>query len=105
MYKIFEQWLIFFVVSALVISTVGTIGYAQDPSMKHFNKESERGGAKMAADLVFLRPVGIIATVIGTAVFVVSSPFSIIGKNSEEASEKLIKKPARFTFQRPLGDF
>lgn len=105
MYKILKHWFVFFIIVALVMTTVGTVGYAQDPSMKNFYKESERSGAKMAADIVLLRPIGIIATAIGTAVFIVSSPFSIIGKNSEEASEELIKKPARYTFKRPLGDF
>jgi hypothetical protein len=105
MYKILKQWFVFFVISAVMVSTIGTVGYAQDPSMNHFYKKPERDGAKMAADLVFLRPVGIIATALGTALFIVSSPFSILGDNSEEASEELIKKPARYTFKRPLGDF
>ena len=105
MYRILKQWFIFFVISAVVVSTSGIVGHAQDPSMGQFYKKSERNGAKMAADLVFLRPAGVVATALGTALFIVSSPFTILGDNTEEASEELIKKPGRFTFKRPLGDF
>ena len=107
MYKISKHGFIFFVILALVvsISTVSDVGYAQDFSMGNSYHSSERSGAKMAADIVFLRPVGIVATALGTALFIVSSPFSVLGNNSEEAEENLIKKPGRFTFKRPLGDF
>jgi hypothetical protein len=47
----------------------------------------------------------VVATAIGTVFFVVSLPFSAAGGNIDIASEKLVKKPARFTFKRPLGEF
>lgn len=67
--------------------------------------DEENSGALMTADLVLARPLGIVATVVGCAVFVVSLPFSILGGNTKQASEKLIKEPAAFTFARPLGEF
>ncbi|MBW2073094.1 MAG: hypothetical protein JRI89_17840 [Deltaproteobacteria bacterium] len=57
----------------------------------------------MTFDLIVLRPVGLAATVIGTAVFIVSLPFSAMGGNTNEAAEKLISEPAKYTFSRPLG--
>jgi len=59
----------------------------------------------MAADLVVLRPLGIVATALGAAVHVVGLIFSIPGGNSSESAQILVKDPAKFTFVRPLGDF
>jgi len=105
MYKILKQWVIFFVIATLVILTAGTVGYSQASSEKLSYNESDQSGEKMAADVVFLRPAGLIATALGACVFIVSSPFSILGKNIEEAYVDLVKKPAMYTFKRPLGDF
>jgi hypothetical protein len=55
------------------------------------------------ADGLLLRPGGLVATVVGTAVFVVTLPFSIPTKSVDKAAQKLIVDPARYTFVRPLG--
>jgi hypothetical protein len=59
----------------------------------------------MIVDVVLARPLGLVTTVAGAALFIVSLPFSALGKNTGAAYEKLVKRPAVFTFQRPLGDF
>ncbi len=59
---------------------------------------------KMAAEVV-VRPLGLAATVIGGAVFIVTSPFSLLGGNVEPAFNYLVADPFTFTFNRPLGDF
>ena len=59
----------------------------------------------MAADVALARPVGAVATVAGFALFLVSSPFSALGGNSQEAWESLVVSPATYTFKRPLGHF
>lgn len=61
--------------------------------------------AVMAADLILVRPLGFLATLAGSAVFIVSIPFSAIGGNTEEAWESLVVSPATYTFKRPLGGF
>lgn len=60
--------------------------------------------AAMAVDAVLGRPFGLAATVVGTGLFFVSLPFSILGGNSDKAFEKLVVAPGRFTFARPLGE-
>jgi len=60
---------------------------------------------KMAGDALIARPLGIAATLIGGALFVVSLPFSALGGNTESAYEYLLVDPFRFTFDRPLGEF
>jgi hypothetical protein len=62
-------------------------------------------GAMMTADLALARPVGAVATVTGFALFLVSSPFSLLGGNADEAWEQLVVAPASYTFKRPLGHF
>ena len=63
----------------------------------------EPGAAAMALDLLVARPFGLIITTVGTAVFLVSLPFSAAGGNVNNASEKLVLGPARETFVRCLG--
>src|SRR5215471_6577025 len=54
-------------------------------------------------DGLLLRPGGLVATVVGTAVFVVTLPFSIPTKSVDKAAQKLVVDPAKYTFVRPLG--
>ena len=61
--------------------------------------------AAMAVDLIVVRPLGLVATLGGSVVFLVSLPFSALGGNSEDAMESLVVSPATFTFKRPLGGF
>jgi hypothetical protein len=65
---------------------------------------TEPGGVAMAGDLLIVRPLCFVGLVLGTVVFVVSSPFSAIGGNIRQAAEKLVKEPATYTFVRPLGE-
>jgi hypothetical protein len=59
----------------------------------------------MIFDFILVRPIGIVATVVGSVFYVVSLPFSLLGENSDEASQALVKDPAAYTFSRPLGEF
>jgi len=65
--------------------------------------EEERNGGEMVADALVARPIGLVITGLGIATFVVSLPFSWLGGNVDEAAEKLVKGPARATFDRCLG--
>ncbi len=61
-------------------------------------------GMRMMADAFFVRPVMLVGTVLGTATFLVSLPFSALGGNTGEAWEHLVVEPAAYTFARPLGE-
>ena len=72
----------------------------------HGNGLGVSGSAEsMVADVVIARPIGLVTTVVGSAVYVVSLPFSLLGGNEKQAREKLVKEPIVFTFKRPLGEF
>ena len=60
-------------------------------------------GEAIAGDIVFVRPFGFLATVLGTGLFFVSLPFSIPSGSVGSAAKALIAEPAQYTFRRPLG--
>lgn len=64
----------------------------------------DRGG-DMAVDLVVVRPLGIVATVIGTAGFVLALPFTVPSGSTEDTAREWVVAPFEYTFNRPLGDF
>lgn len=57
----------------------------------------------MTGDALFVRPVLLAATVVGSAVYLVSLPFSLLGGNAKEAGDVLVAGPAKATFVRCLG--
>jgi len=57
----------------------------------------------MAGDLLVARPVGLALTVGGTAVWLVSLPFTLLSGHVGEAAETLIVGPGEATFMRCLG--
>ena len=61
---------------------------------------------------VFLRPLGALEIIAGTAAFVVLSPLTAIASIPSleksafvELADVLIVKPVKFTFARPVGDY
>jgi len=57
----------------------------------------------MAGDLIVARPIGLVMTVAGAAVFVVSLPFTLLAGSVSESAEKLVMGPGEATFVRCLG--
>jgi hypothetical protein len=55
-------------------------------------------------DLLFGRPIGLIALGLGGVTYVLTLPVTIPFGWREKASEALVKKPYRFTFERELGE-
>jgi len=57
----------------------------------------------MTGDVLLVRPLTLVATVIGAGLFVVSLPFSALGGNVGEAGNTLVATPFKATFMRCLG--
>jgi len=55
-------------------------------------------------DLLIARPIGIIAGIAGTGVFIVTLPFTIPTKSVDKASKMLITDPMHFSFSRQFPD-
>jgi hypothetical protein len=56
-------------------------------------------------DVLIIRPVALVGTVLGTALFIVALPFSIPSGSVKMTARKLIVAPFKYTFTRPLGEF
>jgi hypothetical protein len=86
---------------AIVLSLfIALPGFAQPET--HTYPAAPSAGA-IIGDLFLARPAGLVATVVGTAVFIVALPFSLPSRSVDSAAQALVVKPATFTFVRPLG--
>lgn len=92
----------------LVILLVSSSSWAGSSVDYHYSGgyfgESGSGEA-MALDAVIIRPIGLVTTVAGSAIYTISLPFSLLGGNEKAAREMLVYEPAKYTFKRPLGEF
>ena len=88
-------------VAVLFLCATSLVYAAEDSS--YTVRTEDVSAEAIIADGLLMRPGGIVATVLGTAVFVVTLPFSIPTRSVDKAAQKLIVDPARFTFVRPLG--
>jgi len=100
MLKTTKNSLVLMLIALLLLAPLGTAVTAAEKSLR----EGEEKSGKMVADLLLVRPAGIVATILGGAVFILGSPFSALGGNIKETYEQLLVAPARYTFVRPLGD-
>jgi hypothetical protein len=60
-------------------------------------------GEAMAGDLMAARPLGLVATILGTATFLAALPFTILSGSVGSSAKVLIVEPFQYTFTRPLG--
>ena len=100
MYKLTKKPMVIALIIAFATVSLATNSFAQATITGNVNSTEE-----MVADALFVRPLGIIATIVGAGLFVISLPFSLLGRNVGEAGSKLVVDPAKFTFVRPLGEF
>lgn len=91
----------FLLILSISLSSLSIVNAAKDK----ISRQEQPDPVVMTADLVLCRPLGLVAMLGGTVVFVVSSPFSALGGNIDEAWDSLVVIPAEYTFSRPLGQF
>jgi hypothetical protein len=85
---------------SLIMGSLYSIGWAEDKSAKENPLVHEWN----VLDLVFARPIGVAAGIFGSALFVVSLPFTIPSGGVDEALEMFIVKPFQFSFTREFPD-
>ncbi|CAH9018057.1 hypothetical protein [Candidatus Nitrosacidococcus sp. I8] len=91
--------------NAALASGIGRDDYDQEAEMNiddSVDTESRNYFRKLG-DLLIARPILGVATGLGSAVFLVSLPFTAISGHVEGAANTLVKGPARATFARCLG--
>ena len=58
----------------------------------------------MAADLLMLKPLGFVATIVGCVLFTAALPFTVWSKKRiSQAGKRFVVDPGAYTFVRPLG--
>lgn len=82
----------------LLMSSINASAAAANPF-----DDSHPSALAMCTDLLLIRPVGIVATVLGSVVYVVALPFTAASGGITEAGEVLVVEPAMYTFVRCLG--
>jgi ABC-type uncharacterized transport system permease subunit len=90
--------------AVLIIITLVGMTFASAAGAAVIGDDEQVTAGKMAADALIVRPLGLVATVLGSVLFVVSLPFSALGGNIHEVGQRLVVDPALFTFKRPVGD-
>ncbi|MGD8937273.1 MAG: hypothetical protein PVF07_12415 [Thiogranum sp.] len=73
-------------------------------SYDYMADDTEPTGGEMMADAFLMRPFMLVGTVVTTATFIVTLPFSLLGGNVGDSAQKLVVEPAKYTFVRPLGE-
>ena len=89
-----------FALITLVISFLALPLYATPPEYR-----TAHDPVVMMADGVLARPLGLASTIIGSAFFVITLPFTVPSGSVGEAKKQMIEYPAWFTFKRPVGEF
>jgi hypothetical protein len=87
-------------VLALTLATTSLAAVAQQDTTVSGDRATD-----MVVDVVVVRPLGLVTTVVGAVLTVVALPFTIPSGSVEKSAHELIVRPAEYTFTRPLGDF
>jgi hypothetical protein len=95
--------------SWLIAVTLATTHLTYAPtaaaSVDDYESASNPSAGAVFFDSLVVRPVGLVGMVAGTAVFIVSLPFSALGGNVKEVADEMVVAPTRYTFVRPIGEF
>jgi hypothetical protein len=86
------------IAAALLVSTLPA------PVLADSTGKEEGDDISVAMDLVMLRPIGLVATIFGTAAFIVSLPISLPTGSAGKTFTALVTEPAKYTFVRELGE-
>jgi len=82
-----------------VICVLALLGAGTTPCYASSDSDME-----VAADAIVVRPACLVATVVGSVLFVVALPWAAMSKSVKKTAHALVVRPARATFSRPLGD-
>ncbi len=98
--KRLRKALILLVVTSLVMVSLYTVGWTEDERTKDDPVTDEWN----MIDLLVARPIGIVAGIVGTGVFIVSLPFTIPTGSVDKSAQMFVVKPFKFSFGRKFPD-
>lgn len=77
--------------------------YDVDNIQQPYPLEPRPDAIDMTLDLAIARPLLLAATAAGAGLFIVTLPFSTVGRNTNQAFTAFVLAPGRATFDRCLG--
>ena len=98
--KGFRKIFLLLLTLSLVMGGLYSTGWAGE----NFRKDDPVAHGWSAVDLIVARPLGIVAGIVGTTIFVVALPFTIPSGNVGNAADMFIAQPFRFSFTRKIPD-
>jgi hypothetical protein len=94
----------FTVAAALLLASTSAAALDEVDAQFTTTSNSTPSSGAIAMDLLILRPMSLVGTLLGGAVFVVGLPVELISGDVSGPAHRLVGQPARFTFTRPLGE-
>ena len=98
--KRFKNTFLLLLTLSLVLGGLYSTGWAAE----YFTKDDPVAHGWSAVDLIVARPLGIVAGLVGTTIFVLALPFTIPSGNVGNATDMLIAQPFQFAFTRKIPD-
>ncbi len=87
-----------------LITALSVVALLLCTAMPSVASDSDEGPLAVMADVTVVRPACLVATAVGSALFVVALPWAALSKSVKSTAKTLVVKPARATFTRPVGD-
>ena len=87
---------------SILVMLTASFAYAEGGPVQT-DEQSDITAEKILADVFVLRPLGIVATAFGAAMFMVTLPFTAASNTHEIVGKKLVGNAWDYTFKRPLG--
>ena len=83
------------IILCVIITSLGSVNVCR----------AEDNSVAAITDVALVRPGCFLATIIGSAVFIVALPIAAISGSIKSTADTLVVAPAAATFTRPIGDF
>lgn len=96
----FKKGILLFLAVSLIVGNLSSNVLAFDKWTKDDSITDEWN----VIDLVIARPLGVAAGIIGTGIFILSLPFTLPTKSTDDAAKMFIIKPFKFSFDREFPD-
>lgn len=101
MFKNFKKITIILTIFCLLVAPA--VSFA-DLETKSEAEHKSPNAIAYTADLLIVRPIGIVLVPVGAVIFAVAYPFTLIDDSTHGAYEALLGENIRYTFQRSLGE-
>lgn len=88
---------------AITILMIAFFTLSFSPAFAKDNPSEEPLIKDVLWDILWIRPLGFMGTVLGVATYVISLPVTVPLEKTDEAKELLITDPYNYCFRRPLG--